>query len=714
MRRALLISATGTGKTYISAFDVKDANPRKMLFMVHRGKILNDAMDSYKNVLGECNRTYGKYKGSTKDKDVDCLFASVNTLTKHLDDFKPDEFDYIVCDEAHHIVTQGQRRIIDYFKPKFMLGMTATPERTGEGNENVYRVFNYNIPYEIRLSKALEEKLVCPFHYFGIAELAVGGENKELSDFSKLSIQERVKKIASEIDKHPYSGDRIRGLIFCSSVNEAEELERALAPYYKTKALTGNYSDEDREKYFTDLQKDERVLDFIISVDILNEGIDLPRVNMIVMLRPTQSAIIFIQQLGRGLRKRDDKEFVTVLDFIGNYDNNYNIPIALFGDNTRSKENLRRHMILGNKTIPGASTVSFDEISKERIFNSINTGRMNRLKEMKDAYMTCTNKIGHEPTLSELYIEESLDPRSIIFNYNSLNEFRGRIKAESYVEMDEKTSLLLSQISKITSDGLRPHELFILKSLIEKGSTNVDEIINAIKNKYGTTLTADSILKSTLVLSESLNFVSTTLCFNNGKDITISKEFSEIINDPDVHDYINDAIKCGTLIFDSEYNQDADEDGFVLYKLYSRFAFCRLMNITKNNVGVINGYKIMGNLCPLFVTYRKVEGVNQMYSDHFIDNKRFFWESRYPRSLDSNELKPILNSNKNGLKIHLFVQKDGGEGADYYYCGRVRLIEGSEKNSQTIDPKGNKQPVVSMEFMLDNPVADDIYYYLSE
>ena len=138
------------------------------------------------------------------------------------------------------------------------------------------------------------------------------------------------------------------------------------------------------------------------------------------------------------------------------------------------------------------------------------------------------------------------------------------------------------------------------------------------------------------------------------------------------------------------------------------------MDITKNNVGVINGYKIMGDLCPLFVTYRKVEGVDQMYSDHFIDNKRFFWESRYPRSLDSKELRPILKSNENGLKIHLFVQKDGGEGADYYYCGRVRLIEGTEKNSQTIDPKGNKQPVVSMEFMLDHPVADDIYYYLSE
>ena len=714
MKRALLISATGTGKTYISAFDVRDANPKKLLFMVHRGKILNDAMDSYKNVLGESNRTYGLYKGSTKDKDVDCLFASVNTLTNHLNDFKPGEFDYIVCDEAHHIVTQGQRRIIDYFKPKFMLGMTATPERTGEGNENVYNTFNYNIPFEIRLSGALEEKLVCPFHYFGIADLFVDGKKREVSDFSKISFDERVKKIIEEIDKHPYSGDRIRGLIFCSGRDEAAKLEKALTPHYIVKALTGENSEEEREEYFTKLQSDKRELDFIISVDILNEGIDLPRVNMIVMLRPTKSSIIFIQQLGRGLRLRDDKEFVTVLDFIGNYDNNYNIPIALFGDNTRRKENLRRHMILGNKTIPGASTVSFDEISKERIFKSIGSDRMNGKTEMKEAYRICANKIGHEPSLTDLYKEKSLDPRSIITMYDSLNDFRGIIKSGSFIELNEESSNLVSQVSKISTNGLRPHELFILRSLIDKGCADAGDLAKMINDKYGLTVSAESILDSTTVLGDSLKYVTTTLCHNEGNKIIISDDFSRMLENPDVRNYIDDAVECGILIFDSEYSKAIDEDGFALYKLYSRLDYCRIMNITKNNVNVIYGYKIMGDLCPLFVTYKKVEGVDQMYNDHFIDNKRFYWESRYPKNISSDEMQPILKSNQNGLKIHLFVQKDGADGTDFYYCGKVHFIEGSEKNSKTKDPKGNIRPVVSMEFALDTPVADDIYYYLSK
>ncbi len=712
MKRALLISATGTGKTYISAFDVKDANPKKMLFMVHRGKILSDAMDSYKNVLGENGRTYGIYKGSVRDKDVDCLFASVNTLTNHLNEFRRDEFDYIVCDEAHHIVTTGQKRIIDYFTPKFMLGMTATPERTREGNECVYEVFNYNIPYEIRLNKALEENLVCPFHYFGIADLEVDGKERKLSDFSKVEKEERVSHIVKEIERHPYSGNRIRGLIFCSGVEEAIQLEESMSQYYKVKALTGSHSDDDREKYFTQLQADERELDFIISVDILNEGVDLPRVNMVVMLRPTQSAIIFIQQLGRGLRKRSDKDFVTVLDFIGNYDNNYNIPVALFGDNTRRKENLRRQMMMGNKTIPGASTISFDDISWERVVRSINTGHINRLKEMKDAYLTCADKIGHQPSLTELYMEKSLDPRAVVSRYGSLNEFRKKIGSDTYAELDSKQSEMLAQITEIAADGMRPHECVIINSLIEHGIVDVDYLTGQFFKLYGTSVSEESIVSSAMVLNSSLKFVSESLCNVDGNKITASEEFIDFVSNPEIKSMVSDAIECGSLIFDSEYREGCDDDGFVLYKLYSRFAFCRMMNFSKNNVGVINGYKIMGDTCPLFVTYRKVEGKDQMYSDHFIDNKRFFWESRYPRTIASAELQPILKSNENGMKIYLFVQKDGSEGTDYYYCGRVRLIPGTAKNSQSMDPRGKMMPVVSMEFKLDHPVSDEIYQYL--
>jgi len=170
--------------------------------------------------LGENGRSYGILNASNKDYSSDYLFASVYTLQDNLYRFKPDDFDYLVCDEAHHIVTAGQQKILNYFKPKFILGMTATPERPHEEANNVYAVFDFNVPFEIRLYDALEENLVCPFHYYGISDIAIDGDYKKKSDFNRLVLDERIQKIVYEIRRHPHSGNRIHGLIFCSSVED--------------------------------------------------------------------------------------------------------------------------------------------------------------------------------------------------------------------------------------------------------------------------------------------------------------------------------------------------------------------------------------------------------------------------------------------------------------------------------------------------------------
>ena len=339
--KALLISATGTGKTYASAFGIRDAiNPTgKVLFVVHRKEILRQAMESYRKVFGSRVKM-AMLTGDDKDyeniEQADFLFAMVTMISKPevYERFSKDAFEVITVDEAHHSTANSYRRVIEYFDPSFLLGMTATPERSD--NFNVFEMFDYNIAYEIRLQQAMEEDLLCPFHYFGITDLEFDGktidEETNLCNFRYLVSDERVSYVLRQADYYGYSGKRVRGLIFCSSVKEAEELslkfnERGL----RTLALSGDNTPEEREDAIERLANDDRPdrLDYILTVNVFNEGVDIPEINQIIMLRPTESAIVFVQQLGRGLRKRIGKEYTVIIDCIANYKKNFLIPIAL-------------------------------------------------------------------------------------------------------------------------------------------------------------------------------------------------------------------------------------------------------------------------------------------------------------------------------------------------------------------------------------------------
>lgn len=293
-------------------------------------------------------------------------------MLETLRQFMPDYFDYIIIDETHKAGAESYRKIINYFQPKFMLGMTASPERTD--GYDIFQLFDYNIAYEIRLQHAMEEDLLCPFHYFGVTELKIDGEIiGDSTEFRYLVSSERVNNIIEKAEFYGHSGDRVRGLIFCSTNKEAEELSNEFnSRGYKTIALSGANSQDEREAAIIKLEQDklEGHLDYIFTVDIFNEGVDIPKVNQIIMLRPTQSAIIFLQQLGRGLRKAEDKEYLVVIDFIGNYQKNFLIPIALSGDKTYNKDTLRRYLSEGNRIIPGCSTIHFDEISRKRMLQT--------------------------------------------------------------------------------------------------------------------------------------------------------------------------------------------------------------------------------------------------------------------------------------------------------------------------------------------------------
>ncbi|MCF0230410.1 MAG: DEAD/DEAH box helicase family protein, partial [Parasporobacterium sp.] len=230
--RALLISATGTGKTYASAFAMREMNFKRVLFLVHRNQLAAQTMRSYKKVFGR-NVTMGLIGGGRAEYDKDYIFATVQTMSRddHLKKFNPEYFSCIILDEAHHSTADTYRKIMEYFRPGFWLGMTATPDKRDDNmaGQNVYELFNYNIAYEIRLGQAMEQNLLCPFHYFGISDLCViddsAHKTRELSSehFRHLTSDERVRHIIEQADYYGYSGDRVKGLIFCSRIKESEE-----------------------------------------------------------------------------------------------------------------------------------------------------------------------------------------------------------------------------------------------------------------------------------------------------------------------------------------------------------------------------------------------------------------------------------------------------------------------------------------------------------
>lgn len=396
------MTRAGTGKTYASAFALKNEKPKKALFIVHREIIAKQAIKSYQKVFGNTKKL-ALLSGSSKEYEADILFATMSMMAKQetLNRYKPGEFEWICIDEVHRAGSDSYQRIMSYFQPKFWLGMTASPERTD--GFDIFNLFDHNIAYEIRLQQALKEDMLCPFHYFGITDIEINGEimndKTGLRNFSYLISDKRVEYILQQANYYGYSGERVKGLVFCSSKKEAQELSKKFnARGYYTAALAGDASEKHREACIDLLTKEvseEEIqihekaiknkvsceleempyLDYIFTIDIFNEGVDIPEINQVLMLRPTESPIVFVQQLGRGLRKADDKEYVVIIDFIGNYMNNYMIPIALSGDRSYNKDSIRRYVSEGTRIIPGASTIHFDEISRTRIFQSIDSAR---------------------------------------------------------------------------------------------------------------------------------------------------------------------------------------------------------------------------------------------------------------------------------------------------------------------------------------------------
>ncbi len=712
--KGLIISATGTGKTYLSAFDVRAYQPKRMLFIVHREQILLKALEDFKRVLGGKDEDFGILSGTRKDYKAKYLFATVQTISRenYLSQFKEDDFDYILIDEVHRAGASSYERVLEYFRPEFLLGMTATPERTDD--YNIYKLFDYNIAYEIRLQEALEEDMLCPFHYFGVTDLEYIGEKiEDIELFSKLVTEERVNHLLDKITYYGHSGKQIQGLIFCSRKKEAQELSKVLnSKGYRTRALTGDNLQQEREETIEMLETG--ALEYILTVDIFNEGIDIPSLNQIVMLRQTESSIIFIQQLGRGLRKHKSKDYVTIIDFIANYNNNYLIPVALSGDGSQNKDNLRRH-VQDTSYIKGISNINFEEIAQKRIFDSINRAKLTAMKIYDEAYRNLKNKIGRIPYLLDFYEYNSLDPIGILSKFDNHYHFLRR--EEEVFNLNSYEYNILTMISLEFVNGKRLHELILLEFLLENNSVDNITYLNELDKRdiFYNQGTLDSIKRIF-----TLEFYTKGDVKKYGKQPIIHFEEDQVYFNTEIQAslrtnvnfkrLIEDVIQTG-LLKGEKYEQDKQ---LTLYEKYTKKDVCRLLNWEKDEKGTMYGYRTKHQTTPIFITYHKDNDVESSvdYGDQFLNPNTLLWYTRNQRTLKSNEVKEVLYANEYNNTIHIFVKKDDDEGTDFYYLGEANPKVETAEETSILDNKNKERPIVRMNLVLKNEIQPTTYEYL--
>ena len=747
-KRALLISATGTGKTFASAFAMRELGFKRVLFLVHRGQLARQTQRAYGKVFGK-SVSLGLVGAGYHDYDSDFVFATVQTLNRdeHLQHYSPETFDCIVLDEAHHVPADTYQRIMNHFKPKLWLGMTATPDKRDDNVEgrNVYEIFDHQIAYEIRLQQAMEENLLCPFHYFGITDLEIIGDDKHNKNFTMLTCDERVKHIISQANYFGYSGDRVKGLIFCSCIKETEELSKKLnkiinpatGKLYRTIALNGNANETERQEAFERLAMDDETsadtvepLDYILSYDILNEGVDIVEVNQVIMLRPTQSPIVFVQQLGRGLRKAEGKEYVVILDFIGNYTNNFMIPIALSGDRSYNKDNIRRYLMEGGRIIPGASTVHFDEIARSRIYESID--RMSTtLKMLTEKYNNLKERLGRTPSILDFYINGEIDPMLFVKQSKSYDQFVRKVDKDYKVVFADYEEKILEFVSNIIMNGKRIHELLMLKMLLENEEFSVDDMKKSMESigevfRESDYYSAFHVITMDFINSPAEKKRYCDIEFVDSKQASKTQvrrvlSFYEKLRNVRFKKELETLIEYGIMRYRDMYS-DHDDNNLVLYQKYSRKDICRILNWDKDDSSTVYGYRIKHSTCPIFVTYQKSDDIasSTKYPDEFekissdpnvFSNRIFSWMTRSRVSESSPEAQQIIHAKEDGLKILLFLKKSDGEGTDFYYMGEAYPVDWE----QTTIENDNKEtlPIMNFKLELKHEARKDIFDYFT-
>lgn len=413
--KAMVVMATGLGKTYLTGFFAQ--NFSRILFIAHREEILKQAMQSFRHITP--NKTYGLYYGPKKQPEADVIFASIYTLgmNRHLEVFSPDDFDLIVVDEFHHAAAQSYQRVIDYFKPKCLLGITATPDRMD--GKDVYAICDGNVAYQIHFIEAIQKQWLAPFHYYGVYDDTdyrqitwLGTKYDEEELLAVQLTEEMLEKVYAAWIEHKQT----RTISFCSSIRQAN----TLAKYFITKgvrAVSLNSKTIDISREDAIQQVNDGQLDIIFTVDLFNEGVDIPSVDTLLFVRPTESLTVFTQQVGRGLRLHNGKSHCVIIDLIGNY-RNADVKMQLF--NTEStKEKSRTDVV---PSVPTGCAIDLD-IQVIDLLKELQTKKQPRKEKLLNAYLELKKELGRRPTYLELHLKGNAPSQEYRQEFKSLVGF---------------------------------------------------------------------------------------------------------------------------------------------------------------------------------------------------------------------------------------------------------------------------------------------------
>ena len=683
--KALVVASAGSGKTFLSAFDAMNFNPRRLLYIVHEGSILTKSFETFQRVFGN-DHTYGIFNAEYKESDADFVFSTNVTMANALDQFDRHTWDYIIIDECHHATAETYQKILQYFEPEFLLGITATPERM-DGND-VFSLFDQNVPYELRLRDAIINGLVVPFKYYGIRDELIEYANNATKGhrfIEQFSDERHCEFIYHEIEKHRIEGQKLKALAFCKDISHAIRMAQAMEDYYPngTRYLTGKNSVGERVRAYKDLQDDTADLKILFTVDILNEGVDIPAVNMVLFLRPTESQTIFIQQLGRGLRNYEGKKYVTVLDFIGNdYKRSVQIAFALgsLSENFVVEKKLIADLVKDDFRSIGLAEygveIYLDDLSKKEILSYIDEVNFNTQKYLGQDYLNFKKYISSPSYPQHVdYLNNDYAPDLIKFMQSKINgrknaSYLGFLQAIHEPDLpvfDDRQESFIKYVSEMLPI-VRPYEYLIIQALLfHAGKAAFNEIIHHVKINMG--------VYSQQSFDHALHYMLST------GYLTLEQQelsFHQIRLDVEFEEYMRDLLEYGLGKYDADFENVRPDEIFHLWANYRKEQIQQLL--LNNPKDIMLGTKIYDGIVYVYVTVLKGDETKEelRYADGYIDPDTFQWETV------ANVKEKELSELKSSRLTHIFVRKvDNEDGIQlpftYIGSGKMQYIEGSKK-----------------------------------
>lgn len=712
--RAAVIAATGSGKTFLAAFDVQRFKPQRMLFLAHRKELLDNACKTFNKLYqARPGQLCGMLTGESKTYDTPFIFASVQTLARpeQLARFKPDHFDYVIVDEFHHASASTYQRILDHFKPNFLLGLTATPERMD--GRDVLAICDHNVAFELRLRGALELELLAPFHYFGVADDTVdyddvdvrGGMYVERSLVEHLNTMARVEYILRNIRLYGHHGEHLCALGFCVNVEHADFMAAAFERRgRKALSLHGGHTGDERLKAILRLQDPNDPLEVIFTVNIFNEGVDIPQLNMLLFLRPTQSSTVFIQQLGRGLRKVEGKEYVTVLDFIGNYRNSFVVPLALAGETASSfdKESLKDKVEAEFSDLPGECYVDLDAVTKQRIIQKLDAIRVNSAEWLKLLYHQFKRDLGSSPTILDfLYTQGAPNFSAFARKYGSLMKAKRRFKDLTDNEALFLDDGLMSETVERLENMLPlkwPYEYAILDHVLEANSrlVTVDDVLVRLQQWFSLEVHRahhESLIQRAMA-ELAIPYKKHGWAFGQVADgaFEVDEQHLHLLGDAQRRAYLKTRLIYGMTHFRRHFQPRhflGGQQRLAHYQNYTREDLQFLFEDTAKKGSWREGVKRLGQRYLLFINLHKSEETKEelKYQDFFIDPVTFHWQSQNATSHSSNTGQNFVHHKMRGYEILLFVRKYAkmhGETLPFMYLGKVDYVRSHGDKPMTI------------------------------